>query len=506
MGATMTAPPGEPRITARALAALLGAWSIRGGPLYRLLADSIARLADIGKLPAGVLLPPERALAEAVMVSRNTATSAYQILRDEGIAETRHGSGTRMTAHRTTPAAVHRADAFFAGLLESATIEVDLSLAVPDCAPAVAAALDDPRSVLDAEARRAVTEGSGYHLYGLPMFRAVLAEHVGGRYQVPTEVGQVLVTTGAQQAIDLLIRGLVLPGQSVVVEDPTFPGVLDAIHRAGARAIRLPAEHGIDPERLAWIVETHRPALIYLMLTHSNPTGRVVAEALRPAIVEIAVAHPDTVVVEDLALAELALGPERRFGPEPWDVYGDPLQLAAFAPQLPNLVSVGSLSKVYWGGLRVGWIRAAPGMVRRLAAVRAVADLGAPTLTQAIAGALIVDSHKEILRWRVEQLRVRRDALVAAVRALLPTWSVDVPAGGLSLWVNLRGGGGATPDRGGGKEFARAALERGVAVVPGHLFSVTDHHHSALRIAYARPVAELDEGVRRLAEVWGELG
>ena len=166
----------------------------------------------------------------------------------------------------------------------------------------------------------------------------------------------------------------------------------------------------------------------------------------------------------------------------------------------------------------MGWIRAAPGIVRRLAAVRAVADLGAPTLTQAIAAALVVDSHKDILRWRVEQLRERRDALVAAVRALLPTWSVDVPAGGLSLWVNLRGvddggvgdGGvgdrGVTPDRGGGKDFAHAALRRGVAVVPGHLFSVTDHHHGALRIAYARPVAELDEGVRRLAEVWGELG
>ena len=194
------------RITGPELASMLGPWATRGGPLYRLLADRLARLADTGALPAGALLPPERALAAAAAVSRNTATSAYQLLREEGLAETRHGSGTRITPHRTTPAAVHRANGFFAGLLASSTIDVDLALAAPDCAPPVVAALGDPRTVLDAAARRAVTAGSGYHLYGLPMLRAALAAHMGARHQVPTEVEQMLVTTGAQQAIDLIMR------------------------------------------------------------------------------------------------------------------------------------------------------------------------------------------------------------------------------------------------------------------------------------------------------------
>src|SRR6516164_1769410 len=107
------------RITATALADLLAYWSACDGPLYRLLATRIGRLADTGELPAGLRLPPERELAAVVSVSRNTVAMAYQVLRDEGMADSRQGSGTRITPHRTTPAAVHRANGFFARLLGS---------------------------------------------------------------------------------------------------------------------------------------------------------------------------------------------------------------------------------------------------------------------------------------------------------------------------------------------------------------------------------------------------
>src|SRR6478609_7274887 len=135
-------------IGAVALADLLGHWPTADGPLYRLLATRIARLADTGELSAGLRLPPERDLATALSLSRNTVAAAYQVLRDEGMAESRQGAGTRIVPHRTTPAAVHRANGFFSGLLENSVVDADLSLAVVDCAPQVAAALAEPASVL----------------------------------------------------------------------------------------------------------------------------------------------------------------------------------------------------------------------------------------------------------------------------------------------------------------------------------------------------------------------
>ena len=156
-------PGGPGGIGAVALADLLGRWPTADGPLYRLLATRIARLADTGELPAGLRLPPERDLAAALSVSRNTVAAAYQVLRDEGMAESRQGAGTRIVPHRTTPAAVHRANGFFAGLLEDSVLDADLTLAAVDCAPQVAAALADP----SAAGTESVTATSGYFPLGL---------------------------------------------------------------------------------------------------------------------------------------------------------------------------------------------------------------------------------------------------------------------------------------------------------------------------------------------------
>src|SRR5271154_3062832 len=135
---------------------------------------------------------------------------------------------------RTTAAAVHRANGFFAGLLSDAVVKADLSLAAVDCAPRVAAALADPQTLLDQAERDALTRTSGYLPYGLPDLRAAIASHLAERLALPASPAQVIVTSGAQQALDLLIRSEVLPGQPGAVEDPPYPGVLDALHRAGA--------------------------------------------------------------------------------------------------------------------------------------------------------------------------------------------------------------------------------------------------------------------------------
>jgi len=465
----MTGPAGS--IGAAALADLLGRWPAADGPLYRLLAARIARLADTGELTAGLRLPPERDLAAALSVSRNTVAAAYQVLRDEGMAESRQGAGTRIVPHRTTPAAVHRANGFFAGLLGSSAVDADLSLAAVDCAPQLADALAEPSAVLGGgrAGSLAVTGTSGYFPFGLPALRAAIAAHLTDRLGLPADPAEVIVTTGGQQAIDLLIRCEVLPGQPVAVEDPTFPGVLDALHRSGARVIGLPAGTGLDPDRLEHVIRTHHPAMVYLIPTYHNPTGLVMPAGHRRRVARLAAAHPGTLFVDDMTLAELPLGDNP-----------PPPPLAALAPRQPNLVSVGSLSKLYWGGLRTGWIRASPGLVGRVAAGKAAADLGSAAFGQAIAAALLRDGHDDIVKWRREWLRTRYDALTGALRAALPEWTWPEPEGGLTLWVRL-------PRPGDSGAFAQAALRQGIAVVPGRLLSASGGQGQAgeyLRLAF----------------------
>jgi DNA-binding transcriptional MocR family regulator len=489
-------PAAAPTISPQALADLLGRWPTADGALYRLLAARIGRLADTGELPAGVRLPPERTLAAVLAVSRNTVALAYQVLRDEGMAASRQGSGTRLVPHRTTPAAVHRANGFFTGML-SAAPPYDLSLAAVDCAPQVAAALHEPGTVLEESERVRLTLGTGYYPYGLPELRAAIASMLTAFHGIPTTPEQVLVTTGGQQALDLLLRCEVAPGHPVVTDNPTYPGFIDALYRSGARPVGVPPG---DMARLADAVAAHQPALAYLIPTHQNPTGLVLPAAERHEIVALARRHPGVTFIDDMTLAELPFAPGAfpdgtgGFSPDGMAAGPQPPPLAALAPRLPNVVTIGSFSKTYWGGLRTGWVRAPEGIIARLGAAKAAADLGSPLYQQAIVAALVRSAHEEIVTWRSEWARQRYTAMEAALRAFLPGWTWTTPAGGLTIWARRPG----DADSGG---FAQAALRRGVAVVPGRLLSVTAERSPWLRLAFTLSPDDLATAVKSLASV-----
>jgi DNA-binding transcriptional MocR family regulator len=469
----------------QALSDLLGRWPAADGPLYRLLATRIGRLADTGVLPPGTRLPPERPLAAALAVSRNTVALAYQVLRDDGMAESRQGSGTRLMPHLITPAAAHRANGFFAGLL-GGTVAIDLTRAAVECAPIVAEALQSPRDVLGDRELSRLTADAGYLPHGLAELRAAIAAMLTAAHSVPTEAAEVLVTTGAQQALDLLVRSEVTPGRAVVTEDPTFPGFLDAVQRAGGRLVGVPPG---DVARIADAVAAHQPALVYLIPSFHNPTGALLPAAARPDIVALARRHPDVTVIDDLAMVDLPLGEASAAGGQK-----PPSPLAALAPRLPNMVTVGSFSKSYWGGLRTGWVRAPEGIIARLAAAKAAADLGSPPFQQAILAALVRERHDEILSGRADWTRDRYAAMASALQSLLPAWTWAPPAGGLTIWARLPGDADSSA-------FAQAALRRGVAVVPGRLLSVSSRRSPWLRLAFVRPPSELAAAVQTLAAV-----
>jgi DNA-binding transcriptional MocR family regulator len=203
----------------------------------------------------------------------------------------------------------------------------------------------------------------------------------------------------------------------------------------------------------------------------------------RQAVAGLAGRHPDVTVIDDVTLADLLLSDAPA-----------PAPLAALAPDAPNLVTVGSLSKLYWGGLRVGWVRAPAGIAARLAAAKAAADLGSTAYQQGIAAALVAGRHDEIVKWRAEWLRPRYEAMAGALRSRLPDWQWDVPSGGLTLWARL-------PEGTESSAFAQAALRRGVAVVPGRLLSAADGGSRHVRLAFTLPPELLLSAVAALAGV-----
>jgi DNA-binding transcriptional MocR family regulator len=512
---TMPGNAGTTRIDAHALATMLGPWPVASLPSYRLLAARIGRLADAGELPPGVMLPGERTLAAALNVSRGTVSRAYHVLRDDGRAHARRGQGTRLAARALRPSARPPRGPH---ALAHGGFAADLATAAPDCAPQVAAALQHPDSLPHFPERTVVTHDHGYLPLGWPTLREAIAWMLTAWHGIPTNADQVLITSGAQQALDLLIRCEVLPGQPVVTEDPTYPGVLEILRRAGVRPVSVPPG---DVSRLAHVLTSRaagvstaaavsgtgvsaagtsaagaRPALVYLVPTHQNPTGLVLPAEERHQIVSLAQQYPDVTFVDDMTLADLPLaGGWCTDGPQP-------PPLAALVPRQPNVVTVGSFSKLYWGGLRTGWIRAPEGVITRLAAAKAAADLGSTAYQQAIVAVLTTQHHEEILKWRSDWLQSRYDALAAALRAHLPSWQWTPPHGGLTIWAELPGDlcgpDGRFPDA---DAFARAALSRGVALTPGSVLSSAASPSRHVRLAFTLPPADLTTAIQSLAEL-----
>jgi DNA-binding transcriptional MocR family regulator len=461
------------------LVALLGRWPNSRGPLYRQLATRLEELIVRGEIGAEQRLPAERALADALAISRTTAVAAYDVLRDRGLVERRRGSGTWVSRpSRPVRGVVSPFNPLFLQLLDPARDLIDMTCAAPTALDALPDIIDDAL----AAAARWRKLGIGYFPGGLPGLR----EAVAARYSeqgLPTNAGQIVVTSGAQQALSLLAQLFVRPGDAVAVEEVTYPGALDAFAGTGARirGVALTTA-GVDVDELEDVVLRTSPRLIYLVPTFQNPSGAVLPIWARRRIVEIAEASR-VPVIDDQVLAELA-----------FDGTAQPPPLACYEGRVP-VVSVGSLSKLVWGGLRVGWVRADEQTVAEVARLKAVADLGTDVLSQTVAVELFPRLDAVAVERRRE-LRARRDQLIGLLRAVLPAWEFSVPDGGQTLWVRLPGCEV--------RRFAQVALRHGVAVLEGSSLAVGEAGNEHLRLPLTLPAELLARGVERLKIAWLE--
>jgi DNA-binding transcriptional MocR family regulator len=427
----------------------LGAWRDRRGPLAQALATAVREAVVDGRLPAGTRLPSERELARVLGVSRGTVVAALTLLRDDGWLHTRHGSGSlvRLPARlteRTTPWSLDRGGAGDADL--------DLTLAV------TAAPHDAYLAALTRAAGRsaALLVDSGTATAGLPRLRELLADRYT-RAGLATRPEQILVTSGAQAALTLLLDHLHTDRRRpVVVESPTYPGALAVLRARKARLLPVPvtSDAGWDTTHLATAVRTRDPQLAYLIPDFHNPTGAHMDAATRAGIARL----PLTVIADE-TMRDLDLSTP----PTP-------------APHLagPRVIQIGSMSKTVWSGLRVGWIRATADLVRQLRRAPLQAQLSPPPLEQLIAAEILGEGTEAILDDRRSRLRAQRDHLAALLDGT--GWTYTLPAGGLSLWPHLGTGRSAT-------DLAARAAGLGLAVTPGPHFApdrTTLTHHLRL--------------------------
>jgi DNA-binding transcriptional MocR family regulator len=458
---------------------VLGNWAAGPGPLHRKLAAAIKAGIERGELRVGSRLPAERAFAEQASVSRSTVYAAWEELKRDGWLESRRGSGTwvRMPPARNVLEDPINSMASLHGIFRRGpeVTPVDFTTAQLEGSEMIVEAVAD----LAAQRLDGLTERQHLAPHGLEGLR----EAVANRFcldGVPTDVGQILITTGFQQALTLVASLFVRAGETVVAENPTSLGALDALRSVGARMRGVAVtDAGLAVEELVALMNEAHPRLVYLIPTYHNPTGVTLPGLHRRRVARIA-GELEIPIVEDLSHASIGFGET----PPPPIAHYD---------EAASVISIGSMSKLFWSGLRVGWVRASEQLIARLGRMKAVADLGTPLLSQAVAIRLLA-RFDEVVAERARQVPARLASLEQRLQGELPDWRWRTPDGGLAVWIKLPAGSASA--------FTQLALRHKVVVLPGPLLSVTEGHDDRLRVACHLAPSVAEEGVRRLALAW----
>jgi len=302
----------------------------------------------------------------------------------------------------------------------------------------------------------------------------------------------LIVTTGSQQALDLIGKTLINPGDKVIVEAPTFLATIQCFRLYGAHLIGAPIDaDGVDVDQLEKLIDEHKPKLVYLIPTFGNPSGATLSLARRKRILEIAV-RTQTLIVEDDPYGELY------FDQAP------PLSLLALSDSVPGsrewLAHCGSFSKILSPGLRVGWMIAPPALLANATMCKQFSDAHTSNLTQAICAHYLtlnrLDSALAVVRKTyAERARVMAESLR---RELGDAVSFNQPQGGMFFWARLTGAQGKSALA---PEFAKRAIEKGVAFVPGAPFFATNPDLATFRLSFATVGLEkIEEGIARLGQ------
>jgi DNA-binding transcriptional MocR family regulator len=468
------------------------------------LVDHIAGLVDGGELEPGAKLPATRALAADAGINHLTAVRVYRRLAELGYVTAAVGRGTfvRRKVPTAAAAAARDDDDWQLGMLAPrapsyADEMLRDSLHAPflDDVIALASGFPDPELCPSAELAQIAAEiaredpraVTGYlEVEGLRELRERLAE-IGVRDGYARGADEILVTSGARQAIDLVARAILGPGDVAVVESPTFAGLLASLQATGARVLPLPVDaDGPDVAALERILARHEIKLVALQASCANPTGADLSPARRERLLELARTR-GFFVLDDGVYATIR-----------YEGVALP-RLRAAAPS--HVIYVDSLSKTIGGGLRVGWIAASGPVLGRLVALKLDSDIHTAALPQHLAARYLRGGrHDRLLARAIPVYRDRRDALLRALQRHLgddATWTI--PAGGHHIWVTLR----EPVDE---RALYVEALRAGVSFLPGGAIQAEKSSRTSMRLSFGLvDPRQHDEALRRLAAAVREV-
>ena len=466
-------------------------------------------LIDSGELAPGERLPATRAVAADVAINHLTAVRVYRRLAELGYVTSAVGRGTFVRQRVPVPAAgvaggrsAADSDDWQLGMLAVRPMTyademlrdslhaplagdvIALGSGFPDPALCPSKELAALAAEIAREDPRAVTDY--LQVEGLPQLRERLAE-LGRDAGYASSADEILVTSGARQALDLVARALLGPGDVAVIESPTFAGALASLQATGARVLPLPVDgEGADIDALERILARHEVKLVVLQEACQNPTGADLSAARRARLLELARTR-GFFVMDDGVYATMRYD-------------GAPLRrMRADAPS--HVIYVDSLSKTIGGGLRIGWIAASGPVMARLIQLKIDSDIHTSALPQHLAARYLRgDRHELLLRKALPVYRRRRDALLAALERHLAhdaTWTL--PTGGHHTWVTMR----EPIDE---RALYVEAMRAGTAFLPGGAVMAEKSTRTSIRLSFGLVEPELhDEGVRRLAVALREV-
>jgi DNA-binding transcriptional MocR family regulator len=470
-------------------------------PLYAQIVLKIREMITSGSLKIGDRLPANRDLARRLGVNRTTVTTAYADLVADGLITSHVGRGTFVSGvpprdrtprpeQRHVPAVQwdtllvpETRDRWLGSMWRFQPNKESISLghALPQ---AELFPLDEFRRSIDRVLRR---EGRSLLQLGASNGYEPLLDYIASQMSlvgVQVKPGEILITNGCQQSLDLIRRVLVGPGEEVVVENPTYPGALSLFCGRDAKYISVPIDaQGLDLDALEDIMVQRRPKLIYTVPSFHNPTGLTMNLASRRRLAEM-VARLRVPMIED-------------------DIYGELRFEGASLPPIKAMDSSGlvlyinSFSKMGFPGLRLGWIVAPGVVIERLNDAKVRCDLHTSTLAQA---AVYEFSRQGLFARHLRRVRkayaARRDAMLQALDEHLSdiaTWTR--PEGGMSIWVRL-------PEQVNAAELLPQAAEAGVLFTPGDRFYSSLPKQNMMRLCFTMAAPDrIGEGIKRLAEL-----
>lgn len=455
------------RVEAATLSRLLGSWA-SDQPMSQALATAIENLIEAGLVPAGATLPPQRELASALGISRGTVTAALTDLDGRGVIVSTRGSGSRVRSGRGVKS-LNEGRLFSFTNTPPGVIDLSTgSLPASDVAIRVLAeGLHELGDYMNTD---------GYFPTGLPVLRQVIAHQLTTE-GIPTLPAQILVTSGAQQATLLAMTELVGAGDLALTEDPTYRGGLAALRTLGVRVEGIPLRGGGIDVDLVDAAMRRRPTLLYCQTSIHNPTGQTMNWNARTRLGEIITRH-GVVTIEDICSSALA------FGEKP-----APTLARAIDPDL--LIMIGSLSKLFWGGIRIGWIRAAEWRIRGFVERRKISDLASSIIDQLYAVRMLARSSEA----RAERRAMLTEHMASTERLVLdyfPTWSWKPVQGGSGLWVDIDQD--AT-------SLGEQAKRIDVKIIAGPGFSSYEGHRTMIRLPLWHEPEQLEVALARLREV-----